>query len=457
MKAAEYILSRRRVLRGMMAGGVVSVGLPFLDCLLNENGTAFAATGRALPPRFGTWFWGLGLGESSDWVPKATGSDYELPHSLGALKPLQSKMNLFSGTNVNLDGQTNNTHFTGVQAQLTGTVSASRGYQNSIDNVIGALIGQGTRFRSITVMCDGDPSSSWSSRPEGGRVPAEVSPLQLYTRLFGLEFVDPNSATFTPDPAVMVRKSALSAITDQRKELMSRLGTTDKQKLDNYFTSLRSLEQRLAIQLTKPEPLPACTKPEQPEAEKEQRASLLTDAMNRHNLFAQLMAHALACGQTRVVNLSITEGMSGLRHEGDPISHHTYTHEEPVDKSLGYQPKCATFESRYMQALYDFAATLDGIKEGDKTLLDRTVIYAFTDHGAPRLHSMRNFPAMTLGEGDGRLKTGLHIALPNEAATRMTLTVQQAMGVAIGSFGEGSNQATSSITDILGPKAGQRA
>jgi hypothetical protein len=61
---------------------------------------------------------------------------------------------------------------------------------------------------------------------------------------------------------------------------------------------------------------------------------------------------------------------------------------------------------------------------------------------------------MTLGDGDGRLKTGMHIALPNDPATRMTLTLQQAMGVAIGSFGEGSNEATRSITEILGPKAG---
>src|SRR3954467_11212876 len=209
----ETMLGRRRVLRGLMAGGAVTVGLPILDCLLNTNGTAFAATGRSIPPRFGTWFWGLGLGEGN-WTPTATGAKYELPHQLAALKPFQAKMNLFSGTNVYLDGQSNNTHFTGVQAQLTGSVSSTQGYVNSIDNVIGGIIGQGTRFRSITVTCDGDPSSSWSARPEGGRAPAEVSPLALYTRIFGPEFADPNSAQFVPDPTIMVRRSALSAITD---------------------------------------------------------------------------------------------------------------------------------------------------------------------------------------------------------------------------------------------------
>src|SRR5689334_23203231 len=107
-------LTRRRVLRGMMAGGAVSVGLPILDCQLNGNGNAFAATGATIPLRFATWFWGLGLGEA-DWRPKNAGTDYELPVQLAPLRPLQKKLNLFSGGEVFLDGQANNTHFTGVQ------------------------------------------------------------------------------------------------------------------------------------------------------------------------------------------------------------------------------------------------------------------------------------------------------------------------------------------------------
>ncbi len=53
--------TRRNVLRGMMGGAAVSVGLPFLDCFLNTNGTALAATGAPLPVAFGTFFWGCGL------------------------------------------------------------------------------------------------------------------------------------------------------------------------------------------------------------------------------------------------------------------------------------------------------------------------------------------------------------------------------------------------------------
>ena len=64
-------LSRRRILRGMLGGAAVTVGLPFLDCFLNANGTALAS-GAPLPTCFGTWFWGLGLNPGR-WEPKQIG------------------------------------------------------------------------------------------------------------------------------------------------------------------------------------------------------------------------------------------------------------------------------------------------------------------------------------------------------------------------------------------------
>ena len=148
MKASSKMWTRRRALRGMLAGGAISVGLPIFDCLLNENGTALADTGAPLPTRFATWFWGLGIGEN-DWRPKAAGRDYQLPVELEALKPYQKKMNLFSGGEVFLDGQANQTHFTGVQGFMTGKVTGSGDYFGSIDTIIGDVIGGRTRFRSI--------------------------------------------------------------------------------------------------------------------------------------------------------------------------------------------------------------------------------------------------------------------------------------------------------------------
>jgi len=440
-------MDRRVVLRGMLAGSAVTVGLPFLDSQLNTNGDAIAATGARIPLRFGTWFWGLGLNEG-EWQPKQAGTDYELSRQLIALKPHQKKMNLFSGGQVFLDGTANNTHFTSVQGIMTGKVSGNAEYFGSIDTLIGDVIGNGTRFRAIDVSCDGDPKACWSARKESGKQPAEVSPLALYARVFGPEFQDPNAAEFKPDPNVMVRRSALSAVADERRTLMSKLGAADKAKLDNYFTSLRALEQKLDIQLQKPEPLEACTKPGEP-TDKEPLSTLATVAMARHDVFAELIAHALACGQTRVFNLSITQGMSGLRKEGEPSSHHTYTHEEPIDPVLKYQIKCDWFSMLYMQGLANFVSTLDKIQEGDRTMLDRMMLFAFTDHGAPRLHSLRNYPFMMFGSADGRMKTGMHIAAPGDAATRVSFTAMQLMGVPMSAWGVGSNRVTNPYTEVM--------
>jgi len=150
-----------------------------------------------------------------------------------------------------------------------------------------------------------------------------------------------------------------------------------------------------------------------------------------------------------VTNLCVTQGMSGLRREGDSTSHHSYTHEEPIDPVLGYQVKCDWFQTVMLQGMYEFANALDSIQEGDKTVLDRSIIFAFTDHGAPRLHSIRNYPVLTIGSGDGRMKTGIHVADRGGLVTRVGFTAMQALGVGLGSWGTGGNRVTQPFTEVL--------
>jgi hypothetical protein len=392
----------------------------------------------------------LGFGEG-DWTPKTTGADYQLPEQMRSLAPIKSKMNFFTGGEAFLDGRTQMTHFEGAEVAITGKLEPRAKYSGSIDNIIGDVIGADRRFRSIEVTCSGNAVDSWSARDDGSKKLAEISPIALYTRIFGDEFKDPNAAEFTPDPDIMLRKSALSAISDDRQRLMRNLGADDRRRLDAYFTSLRSLEQKLQVQLQKPAPMLACSKPDKPPSEGDLTATLTAakEAMERHDLFAVLMAHALACGQTNVVNLTITEGMSGLRFEGETVSHHSLTHEELIDPVLGYQKKCAEYQNLYMKGLHYFATTLDGIHEGDKTLLDRMVVFCLTDHGAPRLHSLKNLPSMTLGSADGRMKTGLHVSLAGGTVAKVGLTLQQLMGVSASSWGTGSNHVTAPITEVI--------
>jgi hypothetical protein len=447
--SATLRLSRRELLRGTLGGAAVTLALPWLECFLDANGTAQAASGAALPPCFGTWFYGLGL-TPGHWVPETTGKAYVLPEHLAALAPVQAKLNLFSGMQVFLDGKANQNHYSGAQCQMTGMVTRTGSeYSVSFDQLIADAIGQHTRFRSLEVDCSGDRKASWSARGANGMNPSEISPLALYTRLFGPEFKDPNAAHFTPDPDVMLRHSVLSGVTEQRQAWMAKVSSSDRARLDEYFSSLRDLERKLALELQQPAPLPACTRP-QPPAAPESLGPLVEQTGATNRLFAQLIGHALACGQTQVFNVTMANSFSPLRKRGETTGYHQLTHEEPIDAALGYQPKCKWLGEQHMGFLRDFLQVLDSIREADGTVLDRTIVFGFTDHGEARLHSMKNYPVFTAGGGAGRMKTGYHLAAQGDAVTRVGLTLLQALGIPdSGRWGSESNQVSRPFSEVL--------
>src|SRR5215813_10614141 len=115
-------ISRRTVLRGMLGGAAVSLGLPLLDCFLNDNGTALAQ-GSPLPVRFGTWFWGCGMNPDR-WNPKATGAAYEITPELKPIESIRSQISVLSKFDVLLDGKPNFVHTSGNIGITTGQAPA---------------------------------------------------------------------------------------------------------------------------------------------------------------------------------------------------------------------------------------------------------------------------------------------------------------------------------------------
>ncbi len=435
-------ITRRRLLRGMLQGTAVGVGLPILDMFLNENGSALAS-GEQLPTCFGTWFWGLGLG-STDWAPKKTGKDFELTVFLKNFEPIRDKINIYSGMHAFADGGRTN-HGPAAQVMLTGSSPGfSSVYRKSVDSIIADKLVMRTRFPSLEVNCSGDEGMTFNARNDDAMKPPELSPATLYQRIFGAGYVDPNAAEFTPDPGVMLRKSALSAVKDERQVLMKKVGANDRDRLDEFFTSLRGLEQKLALELEKPAPMPSC---EVPEGGQRKKGYLIDNIMHNHDLFVDLIAHALSCGQTRIFNMS--SGFNSIRELGDPSHHHLYTHEEQVDPELGYQPITYWFAMKYMKAFRDLVQKLDSIREGDSTLLDRTLVLAYTDHGDAMLHLMDWLPIFTAGGANGGMKTGLHVAAEGDPCTRVTLTCQQAMGLPVREWGAGANTVNRALTEVL--------
>lgn len=440
-------LGRRRVLRGMLGGAAVTVALPFLDCFLDANGTALA-DGAQLPTIFANWFFGCGLNPGR-WEPKTAGKLVDLGPELEPLRPYMSKLNVFSGFKVHLDGKPAQPHITGRIGVETGIVAAAgqKASLPSVDTIVADTIGSKTRFRSLEVSCIGSRNSE-SVRAGNIINPSEVSPTALYARIFGPDFRDPNAADFVPDPKVMARQSVLSGVKDQLADIQAAVGASDKIRLDEYLTSLRQLELQLDLELQKPEPLKACSVPAKPMGELPPNAEVTTMHTN-HKLFVQLIASALACGQTRVANIALTEGLSTLRKSGDAVIHHTHTHEESVDPKLGYQPNVTWFIENIMTAMADMIATFDGFREGDRTLLDRMLVWVTTETGYAKVHSTDNIPTFTIGGANGRVRTGLHIPTAGDPITRVGLTVQQAMGVPVDSWGSDTMATSRTVTEVL--------
>lgn len=439
---------RRRVLKGMLGGTMVSVALPFLDCFLNGNGTALAATGAPLPIRFGTWHWGCGA-NLERWVPKTTGAKYDLPVELKPIEAYRDEISVLSGFNVMLDGRTNFVHWTGLAGIRTGSTPAREKQVDapSIDVLIAAAIGEGTRFRSIEVASTGNPSHSYSMLSANAVNPSEASPAALYQRLFGAEFRDPNKSDFKPDPRVMVRKSVLSAVQEERDSFMKQVGAADRERLDQYFSAVRQLEKGVEQQLQKPAPAASCSVP--PQLQEAVADTDIEHVMANHRLFSQLIAMALACNQTKVFNVVFSDSASSLRRAGISSTHHILTHEELIDPKLGYQPQASWFIDRSMEAWASFVHTLASIREGDGSLLDNSLVFAHSDTQYARVHSIDGIPIMIAGRAGGRIRSGLHINGNGESVSRVGLTLQQAMGLPVDAWGTNSMRTSKPISELF--------
>lgn len=440
--------TRRRVLRGILNGSAVTVGLPLLNCFLNGNGTALAS-GEKLPIRFGTWFWGLGM-NTEIFVPKKVGANFDFPEEIESLKSQAHNINILSNGFAFRDNSPVLCHLTGWVVARTGRAPDNRTLPSeTYDIKVADQIGRTRRFKQLTVNSAADPRVSMSYENPTTPNPSEFSPLQFYTRIFGPDFPDPNAKDFRPDPRVMVRKSVLSGVMDEVKAFNGKVGAEDRARLDQYLTGLRGIEQQFDLRLQKPEPIAACKVSAKPTDTGGELSNASPAVVERHKMMTDLLAMAVACDQTRVFNMAYAAPFSNTTKPGYDKPHHTTTHEEGIDPTLGYQPTVSWFTRRCMEGFSYFVSAFDKIKEGDGSLLDNMFIVADTDHGFARMHELGKMPMLTAGKAGGKLKTGLHVDMKGTSIARMGYTALKVMGVDVESFGDRSNQTSSEIGEIL--------
>lgn len=440
--------TRRILLRGLTGGSAAVMALPFLDCFLDSKGQALAATGQKIPTRFGTFFWGCGLTKAL-YLPKSTGANYEDTPQLASLKAYKNKFNLLSGFRAYVDDKPNIQHWTGNAAISTGIAPANDFAfdAKTIDQTIADAISHGARFRSIEISCCGNKRESYSSLGGSNINPPEISPVGLYTRLFGPGFQDPSKGDWKADPEVMLQRSVLSVVADDRKALWKNVGASDRARLDQYFTSVRELEKTLDAELQRPDIVAQVAIPPAPDELPMNKS--VPNLRKVTPILAKLLAIGLATDQTRIFNMAFSEPASTIYVPGDSRPFHQSTHEEPIDETLGYQPITSKFSTYSMEGLATLVEALDGIKEGDGTLLDHSLVLAYTDTSNAKLHAVDGIPMILAGSASGRMKTGIHVAGTASTVARVGLTVQQAMGLSVDRWGTDSNNTNKPITEIM--------
>jgi hypothetical protein len=245
----------------------------------------------------------------------------------------------------------------------------------------------------------------------------------------------------------MLRESVLSSVKDDREALLRVVGPADRARVDQYFMSLRDMEQQLNLLLQKPAPAAACAKPKEPEQIK--LGPTWETAVKTNDVLTDLVIMALACNQTRVFNVALSIAASNLRRDGSAVSFHELTHEEPVDDKLGYQPKSTFFIEKSMETFATMLRKLDSIKEGDGTLLDHSLVLATSESNYAKLHTIDSLPIMVAGSAGGKWRSGQHVNGKGDPVSRVGLTIQQAFGIPVGSWGTGAMATSKSIAEAV--------
>ena len=434
-------LGRRAVLRGLAYGGAVSVALPALEIMLDSGGRALA-DGTPLPKRFGVFFWGNGV-RVAQYVP-ATVGEYALSETLAPFAKVKEYVSVISGYDIKTGNQRG--HHAGTVGILSGAPMVSQDPKGapyastfsapSIDQVVAAAIGKSTRFKSLEVgisksvsTTEGTTLRYLSHNGPDNPNPPEYSPKALYTRVFGSGFVGPDQAPMI-DPKLALRRSVLSAVREDATALRTRLGKSDRDRLDQHFESIRALETQISAGENAAPPPSACKAPD-----------AATDSPGDANLtatnasMARLVALALACDQTRVFSTMFSGSVGGTTYPELKISgnHHTLSHDEAFPQ-LNVQ-KITVFIMQRFAALLE---ALQGVPEGDGNLLDRCVILASSDTTEGQPHSINNYPILVAGGGGGALvHPGIHIkGEKGSNASDVLLTLLQAMDLPLTEFGK---------------------
>jgi hypothetical protein len=408
--------------RTFLRAAGVSMTLPCLD--------AFAPARSADAPRRRMVCLCAPLGLHPEYFfPEKEGKDYELTPYLEVLKDFRDEFTVVSG--LCHAGQSPGFAHQASASFLTGAQNAGRpGFRNSIsvDQFVAEHVGGQTRFPSIALSGEG-AGLSWTRT--GALVPAATSPSKVFAKLF----LDGKPEEVRDQVGRLADgRSILDDVRDQAADLRSKLGMDDRDRLDEYVTSVRDLEKRLARD-------EAWAKTPKPKVNVPPPTDIpnVADLLGRTKLLFDLTHLALQTDSTRVITIMLGGSTYVPPIPGVTLGHHDLSHH---GKDPGKLAQLKTVETATMKTLRDLLAKLRQSKEEGSTLLDRTTVFLGSNLGDGSSHSVKSLPVLVAGGG---FKHGKHLKFDPQGPPplcNLFVSMLQRLGVGTDKFSSGTGTLT---------------
>jgi hypothetical protein len=448
----RWPISRRTMLRGLGA----SMALPLLDAMGPLGASAFAAdapagaAAAATPLRMAMFFLPNGMC-MEDWTPSTEGAGFELPPTLKPLESLKDQVTVLSGLaldNARAKGDGPGDHARSAAAFLTGahpykTAGADIKLGISADQFAAKKVGGQTRLPSLELglergalagNCDSGyacayvSNISWSS--DTTPVPKEVNPSAVFERLFGS--ANEREAAEGRARRLRYRKSILDMVAGDARDLGRSLGKADRRKLDEFTTAVREIEQRVERD-----------RQQQSEAKKlnlpagvSQPEGIPDDIQEHFRLMADMLALSFQMDLTRVSTFMVASDGSdrAYRMLGVSEGHHSLSHHGNEKAKLDQIRKIDKF---HVEQFAYFLGKLAAIKEGEKSLLDNSMVLFGCGIGDGNRHNHHDLPILLAGRGGGTINPGRHVRYAeNTPLCNLYVSMLDRMGAKVERFGD---------------------
>lgn len=408
-------LSRRSFLRGTG----VALALPILES--TQPRSAQAAADEGSPRRMVCVCTNMGMMPKYFW-PTGEGRDYKPSEYLSLIDKYRDHYTVFSGvSHPDVDGG----HHAEISYLTAAPHPAAGGFKNSIslDQYAAERIGVQTRFPYITLNVGAENATlSWTA--SGVRIPAERKPSEVFKRLFvqgGQAEVDAQVQKLKDG------RSVLDTVANRAKRLERSLGNYDREKVQQYFQSVRELEQRL-LKAEEWEKRPKAKVDAEPPVDVTDPTQLIV----RTELMMRMIRLALETDSTRIVALAIDQNSNPkVNLPGVTQGHHSLTHHGNRNDSVD---QLKTIETAQMKVFGELLGSLQSVKERDHSLLDRTMVLYGSNLGNANSHDNRNMPMILAGGG---FRHGQHLAFDqknNYPLPNLFASMLQRLGIETDAF-----------------------